>query len=246
VEYTTTTTTTTTNPLTPGLLLFITIALLIFTDQMARRISFPVPYKELRELCIVGEGLTTEERIYWWSVFVNSTENELCTSYLNTQIAQAKLNDAAKVAAIDAANGDAGFTMVEVFHILTRVYNISPKYVRRLYKIISDELISHPYGPAIVYQLFESMIKNKSKYGSFNSASIRLYERIFPKVIEAVMPKTHTKLKQIRAYDDKHLNLIFFEFFTELLSKQYVLRIIDAYLLEGQHVLLLCLCILVQ
>jgi len=51
------------------------------------------------------------------------------------------------------------------------------------------------------------------------------------------LPKTYLSLTTIGALDEKYLNLMFKDFFTEILPENLVLRIVDAYLLEGVKVL---------
>eukprot|EP01034_Spumella_vulgaris_P025545 gene25545-32015_t len=59
----------------------------------------------------------------------------------------------------------------------------------------------------------------------------------FRELLEGHMPKTFLSLTQIGALDDKYLNLLFVDFFVELLPERVVLRMIDSFLLEGVKIL---------
>jgi hypothetical protein len=56
-------------------------------------------------------------------------------------------------------------------------------------------------------------------------------------MVKAYLPKTYLSLTTIGALDEKYLNLMFVDFFVEILPENLVLRIVDAYLLEGVKVL---------
>lgn len=59
----------------------------------------------------------------------------------------------------------------------------------------------------------------------------------FKEMLKKYLPKTYLSLTTIGALDDKYLNLMFVDFFIEILPENLVLRIMDAYLLEGVKVL---------
>ena len=59
----------------------------------------------------------------------------------------------------------------------------------------------------------------------------------FKEMVKAYLPKTYLSLTTIGALDEKYLNLMFVDFFVEILPENLVLRIVDAYLLEGVKVL---------
>ena len=56
-------------------------------------------------------------------------------------------------------------------------------------------------------------------------------------MVKAYLPKTYLSLTTIGALDERYLNLMFVDFFVEILPENLVLRIVDAYLLEGVKVL---------
>lgn len=199
-----------------------------------RRLPFPIKSKELLSLCIEDQGFTNDERLYWWPVFARHQEGQEVNTYPSAQIALVQLSEVASQKNVKASGPDGAFTMADVFHLLIETFRLKePKYLRRIFKLVAGQLMNYPNGPAITHSIFEIMLKNKAKYGDFTATSLRLHETVFTTAALKSMYKTSMMLKQMHTFDHEHLNLLFFDFFQKILPLPYVLRIIDAYLLEG-------------
>ena len=198
-----------------------------------RRQSFPVPHQRLRQLCLEGAGLSRQEREFWWPVLVRADEGEDTRAYPNPQLAHARLVDAAKSTGIQPL-GDGTLTIIHVFHVIIRKFGIQePKYIRRLFRLISDEMASHPFQAAVVYCIFESICSKNNKFMQMTMLDLHIKERIFVQLLQQKTPKTYEKLVRIKAIDTQYLHQIFFVFFDPLFTKDSIVRVIDIYLLEG-------------
>lgn len=89
----------------------------------------------------------------------------------------------------------------------------------------------------LTYLVVQDLLEKKQKYidPTFEGNFITTYT--FVEMVKEYMPQTHGSLSRIGALDDKYLNMIFVDFFVEILPEAQVLRIVDAYLVEGVKVL---------
>lgn len=85
--------------------------------------------------------------------------------------------------------------------------------------------------------LLLDVLEKKRKYmePTFEGNFICTYT--FTEMVKDYMPQTFNSLSRLGALDQRYLNLIFVDFFVELLPEHQVLRIMDAYLMEGVKVL---------
>lgn len=205
---------------------------------MPRILTFPAKGQQVQALVLQGDGLSTDERRFWWPVLVTLENNRKeVTSYPNLQILVVKLAEAASKVKIQPAANNC-FTLVEAFHILLRSHNIKDyKYLYNLYKLLQGEIETLSHGAALLYHVFDTILKSKSKYGDFTAVSLRRQEAVCRQILEKNATKTSQLLRQYNALDDHHLNHIFFSFFKHLLPPACVLRILDAYLMEGTRAL---------
>jgi hypothetical protein len=94
-------------------------------------------------------------------------------------------------------------------------------------------MMQFPGGAAVLFDIFDGILQNKEKYGDFTDMSVVSNIKAFPLIVEKTMTKTHTILTQMKAYENKYLELLFYEFFAQIFSRSSLLRVLDAYLLEG-------------
>lgn len=81
------------------------------------------------------------------------------------------------------------------------------------------------------------MLEKKRKYIEPTFEGNFVCTFTFTEMVKDYMPQTFNSLSRLGALDQRYLNLIFVDFFVELLPEHQVLRIMDAYLLEGVKVL---------
>ena len=108
------------------------------------------------------------------------------------------------------------------------IYNIET-----LCKILLKELKRSD----VVYMTLTDLIGSKDKYYDTSVAGHQNRLFTFRELLKNYVPKTYLALKVLGALDDKYLNMIFVDFFTELLPENIVLIIMDSFLLEGVKIL---------
>jgi hypothetical protein len=208
---------------------------------MASKASFPVSFDKLIHLCIDEPGLSTEDRLFWWPILTTIHDEKTIFSRKDLSVIQVsilQLNMLAKEMKITPTLEHSQFSLTQVFQMLCHKYQIKEyKYLYKLYTIIVDEIKTHPFQSVVAYEILLTILENTTKFGDFTSKTITIQRHILPKLVEKTMHKTHQKLKQIRAYQDEYLHMIFNNYFIELLPKHYMLQIIDVYLLEGMKAL---------
>ena len=91
--------------------------------------------------------------------------------------------------------------------------------------------------PAVVMCSCKIFVHVSFRYSAVNYEGNRYNSFAFKEMVKAYLPKTYLSLTTIGALDEKYLNLMFVDFFVEILPENLVLRIVDAYLLEGVKVL---------
>lgn len=89
----------------------------------------------------------------------------------------------------------------------------------------------------LCYMIIQEMLEKKQKYIESTFEGNFIYTFTFTEMLKEYMPQTYGSLSRIGALDDKYLNMMFVDFFVEILPEAQVLRIIDAYLMEGVKVL---------
>ena len=95
-----------------------------------------------------------------------------------------------------------------------------------------------PDKAEMVYLILDQVLSDEKRFSDFTEDAVLGNCHAFRKVLEKNMPKTHRSLRDIGALEDEFLNMMFRDFFRELLSPEQVLHIVDAFLLEGTSVLL--------
>ena len=206
---------------------------------MSREVSYPVPYQRLRQLCIEEPGLNLSERVFWWSLFVRTAENQEVKAAFSLANASSRFRKACKTLGFRKHSSEQPFTMVEVFNVIVRSYHVPLRdipFVQRLFYILYSGLEPSYQCPVILFDIFEELLKNSKFHLSLSSLPV--LEQTFIALLSSHMPKTFSKLQKMQALEFHHLHHFFFDFFTKLLSMNDVLRIMDIYLLEGTKALL--------
>ena len=189
--------------------------------------SFPLEHRALRQMCRGGIALK-QERVYWWPVFARQTRPATVPEYP----AAVKAAGAAL-----AAKNLRGFD--EVFANLCEEFSlVEPRVLEPLFRLVCAEFDTSRDGPALVHLIFSAILNDRDRFSDFTEDAIRGNSHAFRKVLEKNMPKTHRSLRDIGALGDEYLNMMFRDFFKELLSRPYYSSILDGYMLEGVNMLL--------
>jgi len=89
----------------------------------------------------------------------------------------------------------------------------------------------------LCYLIVKNLLDDKERFmdPSFKAYNTTLYA--FKQLLQKTSPKTFSILQSMGALEDKYLDMIFADFFIELLPPEAVLRVIDSFLFEGVKVL---------
>jgi hypothetical protein len=90
----------------------------------------------------------------------------------------------------------------------------------------------------MTYLIATDLLNNKeNKYLDATPVGIFVTNYTFKEIVKQAMPETYAVLDKIGALKAEYLQLIFQDFCVEILPEPVVMRIVDAYLLEGMKVL---------
>jgi len=89
----------------------------------------------------------------------------------------------------------------------------------------------------VAFLIVNDLLEKRQKYMEPSYEGLFIMNYTFKEMVSEYMPLTYSSLSRIGALDDGYLNMMFLEFFVELLPEQQVLRMFDCYLNEGVKVL---------
>lgn len=217
-------------------------------------LKVPIEYTKLKQTC--RDGLKfTESRCYWWPLLPSlnkyvkgATATEEVTSGLideypniietveNLHIVEGEpLLDHASMSKYQPTEPVEMIDSVtkNLLYFLKHKKEVDTYFLNPLIRIIVKETGRID----MTYLIVQDLLEKKQKYidPTFEGNFVTTYT--FVEMLKEYMPQTYGSLSRIGALDDKYLNMMFVDFFVEILPEAQVLRIVDAYLVEGVKVL---------
>ena len=220
--------------------------------------SFPVSFSALKQRCREGLAGRVERQVgppvrsrsmtlcsplrqYWWPVLVKQPCKAAVDAYPDVVESAASKLEAAADLAMDKVASSGGFkylTLEDSFFVFTTLYDVQePELLRPLSKLIASELEGNKDRVAIAFAMYGDLFNNNDKFSKFDALSHRCRLFAFRKALKINMPRTFSTLNNVRALEDRYLDLIFVEFFGPLLRPEHIARVLDCYFNEGVKIL---------
>jgi Rab-GTPase-TBC domain len=128
--------------------------------------------------------------------------------------------------------------MDDVLALLVARFDLrEAQFIDPIFRLVAAEYDGHNDGLAMVFFIFDTILRDKDRFADFGSTSLNTLATTFRDVLQKNMPQTSTSLSSLSALESKYLGEIFVDFFKTMLSPADVLQVVDAYLLEGTIVL---------
>jgi hypothetical protein len=188
--------------------------------------QIPIPYSDLKVL--LRNGLSPDERMYWWPILSQLEERVMITSYPDVEETANRLCTLLKLK----------------FHDDPMVFDVSqalmekdivddPTLTRDLESIISSVI----HKKDVVYLVFSHLLSNSSKFVGRDVETLGRRVHAYRVLLSHYMPKTSLILSSIGALQDQYLNMIFVEYFKPIFPLTMCHSIMDSFLLEGVKII---------
>eukprot|EP01035_Chromulina_nebulosa_P008085 gene8085-10944_t len=203
----------------------------------------PIGYTSLKQL--LRNGLkTNDSRNYWWPILTGVKLQSAINEYPDVIGSAEKLHliiaepllDHKSMSKIQPTDETELIESVakNILYVLKRNKKIDDT---EFFLAITRILVKELRRIDVCYMIASDLLANQEKYCAISYEGNRYNSFAFKEMVKAYLPKTYLSLTTIGALDEKYLNLMFVDFFVEILPENLVLRIVDAYLLEGVKVL---------
>jgi Rab-GTPase-TBC domain len=135
----------------------------------------------------------------------------------------------------NASNDDLPGSVEEILALLRDTYHDFEEValLRHLLRLLYDAALPC----AAVYAIGADIIRNSVWYLSIGAQAYHANLSAFREILMGRLPKTAEKLIQLGALEDVYLNEFFIYFYSNILRKDHVNRIVEMFLLEGRKVL---------
>eukprot|EP01038_Epipyxis_sp_PR26KG_P014771 gene14771-19852_t len=219
--------------------------------------QIPVDFLALKEACRMGLK-TSSSRAYWWPVLPtifsqsgSQTTNtnshsppSIVETYPDVTNNAERLKDLINEPLIDNEYQKLTESDDPLVNIDTGAKNLIVAFKRQFknkelnnLETLSRILLRDIKRFDVTYMVLSDLISNNERYLDTTVAGHTNRLFAFKELLQGYLPKTFIALNVLGALDDKYLNLIFVDFFVEILPERFVSAIIDAFLLEGVKVL---------
>lgn len=203
----------------------------------------PIGYSSLKQL--LRNGLkTNESRNYWWPILTDVKSQAYINEYPDVIEAAEKLHVLISEPLLDHKS----MSKIQPTEETELIENVAKNLIYVLkrnkkieevdyFQSISRILVKELRRIDVCYMIASNLLGNQDKFCAVSYEGNHCNIFAFKEMLKNYLPKTYLSLTTIGALDEKYLNLMFVDFFTEILPENLVLRIVDAYLLEGVKVL---------
>mmetsp|Transcript_32580 Transcript_32580/g.46994 ORF Transcript_32580/g.46994 Transcript_32580/m.46994 type:complete len:684 (-) Transcript_32580:592-2643(-) len=203
----------------------------------------PIGYSSLKQL--LRNGLkTNESRNYWWPILTDIKSQAYINEYPDVIEAAEKLHVLISEPLLDHKS----MSKIQPTEETELIESVSKNLIYVLkrnkkieevdyFQAISRILVKELRRIDVCYMIASNLLGNQDKFSAVSYEGNHCNIFAFKEMLKNYLPKTYLSLTTIGALDEKYLNLMFVDFFTEILPENLVLRIVDAYLLEGVKVL---------
>mmetsp|Transcript_16939 Transcript_16939/g.25557 ORF Transcript_16939/g.25557 Transcript_16939/m.25557 type:complete len:531 (+) Transcript_16939:174-1766(+) len=206
--------------------------------------ELPIRYYDLRNRVRDGTLESGVLRKVWWPVLVKVTPKQSLESLPDIPLCAKKMytwglrletsKDSIGPIYLSWNEGPAESIAYNVIRLLVQHYDMEdPGLVQPLVSYLARTITNS----AICFAMCCDLMDRRDWFINPTAISHRSKLYAFKEILKRSMPQTYTTLARLGALAETFLNHIFVDFFTTLFPDQYVNRIIDVYLLDGEKVL---------
>jgi hypothetical protein len=193
----------------------------------------PFTLSELKTaLRLSPRGLSATSRLQWWPTIVAMAPGQY-------ELQREQPDDAVETSAgLLALYGNPPCTCIEhVLELLSTTKKIDPLYFNSPARIISNAIKDYKVCYLICCNIINYNSLKPDMYIPLTIENNLERVCVFKELLKSYMPKTYDALDSIKALELRYLDLIFKDFFSNLLPEHIICRIMDSFLLEGQKVI---------
>jgi hypothetical protein len=196
-------------------------------------VDLPITVDNLREV-VLNEGIPSDFfRRFWWPILVTLSREQTLERIPDTRSCSKRKYmmaiEHSKEATIPIdLSWDEDIPENIAFHVMKLLVEHyvmeDPGLVYPLVKFISQVITN----TAICYMFFSHIMDRPHWYIQLTPTAHRCHLGVFRELAQRGMTKTYGILQSIGAFEEKYLNMIFVDFFTEILPDEYIKCIVSA------------------
>jgi hypothetical protein len=205
--------------------------------------TIPISYEDLKK--DIRCGLSAEARQLWWPILPSIQPGaEILTAPNIKELSEKKYlwaKDRAlshHQAVLDSSNGtgidDRCDRIDEILSLLIHMYDLKEPGLVKTYVSILVLMIP---SVDICFHTCCATLDRPDWFISPTAVNHRLKLYTFKELVRKYLPKQYTRLERIGGLSSEFLNLLFIDLFFSLMPTPDVMRVMDAFLLEGTKVI---------
>lgn len=184
----------------------------------------PIFYVDLKRF--VRMGLTETARQIWWPHLPNIREGSFVKELENIESTAEKLLE---MVLVNQNDND-----VNILQLLVDTRRCQTTELIASFFFVFSQVVTRK---DVQYIVLCDLLALPSLFHPQDHEALNRHMAVFRLAVKSLMPKTFDALESMHGLDSKYLELIFKDFFVQLIPMKEIYRIMDVFLLEGKKIL---------